>query len=219
MSSYPDLAACGMSHVQLYFHVAGGLEVIDAFWERHGLDPTRERLLFSGYSRQGRPHTIFLQWSRSHEGCSDVYVGIDARRPSAVWPGRRAKDYRLREVDFHAFIEMIRQMPVPWGIRARYAYPWGGRGLASALRRPHVRLTSISFDVLDEKQSPALSVTYEEGDDTWLTIVEPAVRFPFPEADNFFLLPYQTGCSLAEVIREEPLKTHEQARSFTLPAP
>lgn len=187
--------------MQFYFHVAGGLEDIDAFWETRGLDRSRERLLFSGYSRQGRPHTIFLQWSRSHEECSDVYVGIDARRPAAVWPGRKAKDYRLREDDFRAFIEMVRQMTVPWGIRARYAYPWEGKGLASALRRPHVRLTSISFDVLDEKQDPAVSVTYEDGGDNWLAIVEPAMRFPFPETDNFFLLPYQMGCSLAAVIR------------------
>ncbi len=207
MSSYPDLGACDILSMKFSLHVSGGLEEIDAFWAARGLDRGRERLLFAGYTRGGRKHTVYLQWSRSHEGCSDVSMGVESRPPSAVWPHRPLPRYRLRPSDFRDFIGLIREMEVPWGIRARYTYP---SKPAAPIKLPalgNTRLASIAFEVMDETSKPALRVTRERHGEEWWAIVEPTKRFPFPEGDDFFSVSYATGCSLAAVIREEPLKT------------
>lgn len=193
------------------FHVGGGLESIDAFWEERGLDRSRERLLFASYSRQGQRHTAYLQWARSHEGCSDVFLGVEARKPSKVWPYRPLKAYKLRDRDFRDFIRFVRELDVPFGIRARYAYPWD-KEMGSVPRPPHARLKSISFDILDEEQHPAVNLTYERQETGWIAIVEPVERFPFPEDKNFFLQPYELGCLLAKTIRQE--KSDGQPKAF-----
>jgi hypothetical protein len=199
---YPDLNACGIHYMHFSFHVAGGLVEIDAFWEARGLDRTRERLLFAGYSRHGKPHTVYLQWARSHEGCSDVYLGVDARKPSKVWPHRPIKAYRLGAKDFQDFVNLTRKMDVPFGIRARYAYPWD-KEMESVPRPPHARLKNISFDILDEEQRPAVNLTYERQDSGWIALVEPMERFPLPNDKSFFSEPYNLGCLLAKTIRQE----------------
>ncbi|HEX4966191.1 MAG TPA: hypothetical protein VF173_35610 [Thermoanaerobaculia bacterium] len=208
MTSYPDLTACNISSMEFSFHVSAGLEQIDAFWEDRGLDRSRERLLFAGYTRQGNPHTAYLQWARSHEGCSDVYLGLDARAPSTVWPGRPSKSYKLREHDFRAFVAMVRKLNVHLGIRARYAYSSDalGKALGSIPHlAPSIRITSVTFEVLDGAGNPAANVAHERRNDQWLVIVEPIARFPFPESEEFFSTPYETGCILARVVRQEKL--------------
>jgi hypothetical protein len=195
-----------MSAMRLSFHVSGGLEQIDSFWEARGLDRSRERLLFAPYSRGSQPHTVYLQWSRSHEGCSDVLLGIDARRASQVWPHRSEGTYRLRLVDLRAFIERIREMELPWGIRARYSYP-STKDLNSIIRLPlpHTRPTSVAFDLLDEEQRPVMNVTYKRWKRKWFVVVALIKAFPFPEGDNFFQVPYETGCLLGTTITKELL--------------
>jgi hypothetical protein len=204
MRAYPDLLACGITAMRFSFHVSGALKEIDSFWAARGLDRSRERLLFAGYSRGGQPHTVYLRWERSHEGCSDVYLGLDARPPSQVWPNRSTKAYRLRIMDLRDFIKKIRAMEVPYGVRARYTYPMV-KDVEPILRLPHTRPTSISFDLLDEKQRSVMNVTYKRRYGRWVAIVEPLRGFPFPEGDNFFQLPYEMGCSLGKSIRKEPL--------------
>jgi len=218
MASYPDLTACGIRYMHFSFHAAGGLEEIDAFWEKRGLNRSRERLLFTGYSRQGRRHTAYLQWARSHDGCSDVYLGLDARKPSLVWPHRPQKLYQLRNRDFRDFITLIRELDVSLGIRARYAYPWG-KDMESVPRPPRARIRSISFDILDDEKNPAVNLTYERQDEGgWIAVVEPIDRFPFPEDKNFFLQPYELGCSLAKAIRQEPGNEQQRKAISTSPS-
>lgn len=200
MSRYPDLVSCGIRFIHLSFHVGGGLEAIDAFWEQRGHDRSRERLLFAGYSRKGRPHTAYVRWARSHEGCCDVSIGLEDRRPASVWPHRPAKAYRLREIDFDEFIRFVRNLDVPWGgIRAHFAYPWEKDSIMPFKAGAPLELTSFSYDILDEEGQVVMHVKHKKRRaKDWLTIVEPARRFPFPEGDNFFDQPHATACSLAQ---------------------
>ena|GEM_PF-3676109 len=195
MRSYPDLVSCGIRAMHFNFHVSGGLEEIDAFWEERGLDRSKERLLFAGYSRNGHPHTVYLNWARSHDECCDVYLGIEARRPSRVWPGRVLKAHRLRESDLREFLKFIRQKDVPWGIHARYIYPSPGPAIPA--RPPsNTRLRSLSFEVLEEERTAAI-LTFGRQGEQWFMIVEPTTRFPFPKGNNFFREPFETGCALS----------------------
>lgn len=206
MLSYPDLLACSMNAMRLSFHVSGGLEDIDSFWEERGLDRSRERLLFAPYTRGGQAHTVYLQWARTHEGCCDVILGLDARRSSQVWPLRPEKTYRLRLLDLGAFIEKVREMKLPWGIRARYSYP-SNKDLRSIMRLPlpHTRTISVAFELLDEQQRPEMNVTYKRWKREWFVIVQLLKAIPFPEGDNFFRAPYETGCLLGKSLTKELL--------------
>lgn len=207
MSDYPDLLACGMTFMQFKFHVSDGLASLDAFWVAHGYERSNEPLMFAGYSREGRDHTIYVQWLRSHENCANVYIGIDARRPSQVWPNRNTKAHRLRQRDFRSFIDHVSQMDIHAGIRARYGYT-SEDGLNDIVRLPNVRTVSLTLELLDEKQKPAMYVTYEKRKVGWVVIVEPRDSFPFPEGKNFFQQPYELGCSLAPSFVRNPDEQH-----------
>jgi hypothetical protein len=196
MSDYPDLLACGMTFMQFKFHVSDGLASLDAFWEKHGYERSSEPLMFAGYSRDGHDHTVYAQWLRSHDNCANVYVGIDARRPSQVWPNRKTNEHRLRQRDFRSFIDHVSHLDIYSGIRARYGYP-SEEGLKGIVRLPNVRPVSVTFELLDEKQKPAMYVSYEKRKTGWVVIVEPRDSFPFPKGKNFFQQPYALGCSLA----------------------
>jgi hypothetical protein len=202
MSAYPDLGACAIYFMQFSFHVSGGMSAIDSFWADRGLARSKERLLFAGYSRKGRPHTAYIQWERSHDNCTEIYLGVEAGSPSKVWPHRSAKEHRLRAKDFRDFIRRVRAMSVPWGISARYAYE-RVRGLDSLIRIPGARPNSLSFEVLDEKKKPVVRITWERHGEKWLSIVEPLSRYPFPEGNDFFALPYKMGCSLSNSFQRE----------------
>ena len=190
--------------MQFRFHVSGGLEDIDAFWEARGLDRSKERFLFAGYSRKQQPHTIYLQWMRSHDECCDVLLGIEARPPAQVWRRRPVgKEHRLKEKDFREFIEFARDQEVPWGIKARYAYPWS-KSFAAGPRLPaKARVKSLSIEILEEKDRVALTLTLERSGATWRAIVEPTARFPFPKGKDFFTQPFETRCSLAQSLAPE----------------
>jgi hypothetical protein len=206
MPSYPNLTACGIHYMHFRFHISGGFEDVEAFWEVRGLDPSKERLLFARYYRDKRPHTVSLQWFRSHEECCDVLLGIDAQQPAKVWPRRPLKEHLMQERDLRDFLAFARSKDVPWGIKARYAYQWPRTIDAAIPRLPsHTRIKSISFEVLDEKDTVAVTLTFKRHDDDSLAIVEPTDRFPFPEGDDFFAQPFETGCYLARSLKQEPV--------------
>lgn len=205
MPLYPDLSACGIKFMHLSFHVSGGLERIDTFWEERGLDRSKERLLFAGYTRGKKPHTVYVKWARSHEGCSDVSIGLEARPPSHVFPRRPRGSHRLRETDLRDFIDLVRGLGIAYGgMRVHYGYPWR-KSLESMLRLPRrLRPRRLTLDVLlDDTKPPVLSATYEKRGDDHLLIIEPAGRLPFPEDANIFAQPYQTACLLAESLKPE----------------
>src|SRR6185295_397994 len=146
-------------YMHFSLHVSGALRTINAFWEERGHDPNTEGLLFAGYSRKGKPHTVWLQWRRSHDDCCDVFLGLEARRPSEVCPKRSGDRYRLRETDLLDFINMIRRDVT--GVQARYAFPWD-KNLEGLIRLPgRARPTSLTLEVYDEKQQRVMDVTYE----------------------------------------------------------
>jgi len=203
MPPYPDLTSCGIHSMRFSFHVSGGLEDIDEFWEKRGLDRSKERLLFKGYSRSDTAHTVYLGWTRSHDTCCDVFLGIEARQTAQVWPRRSLKVHRLRDKDFREFIAFVRQKEVPLGIRARYTYPSPGP-LAVRRTSPRVLLKSMSVEVRDAERK-ALTLTFERYADQWFITLEPAGRFPFPDSSDFFAAPFETGCGLASsIITEQP---------------
>lgn len=210
MPLYPDLNACGIAYMQLSFHVGGGLEAIDAFWEQRGHKRGfAERLLFASYTRSGKPHTVWLQWTRSHVTCADVYLGLEARRPANVWPRRPLKTYRLREADLRKFFALIQTEKVPQGMLARYAYPWDKSLDAMLHLPPNTRATSLSMDVLDENRQPAMNLTYERRGKEWLAVVVPVGRYRFdaePVTDDFFKDPYDVACILGESLRQKRLE-------------
>jgi hypothetical protein len=207
MSRYPDLAACGIRYIHLTFHIGGGLEPVESFWESRGLDREHERLLFTGYSRNGKPHTAFLSWARSHEGCCDVWLGLEATRPSKVWPKRPADRYRLTASDLDAFIDLVRGLGVEHGgARARYAFNWD-KNLQQILHLPpHAQAVNLALNIVDEKEKIVMTVTYQFRSDEWLVIIEPAGRlaFPGPSGDDVFAQPYETARTLAMTMNQEP---------------
>jgi hypothetical protein len=207
MPLYPDLAVRGIEFMRFSLHVSGGLEKIDNFWEQHGLARTRERLLFAGYTRRGQPHTVWLQWARSHEGCCDVYFGLDCHAPSHLWPKHLPQGARLREADFRAFIIFLGTTDVAYGgVKARYGYLWN-KNLDAVLRlAPHVRPRILSLDVLDEKNQLVMNVSYEKKGDDWLAIIAPAGRFEFiADPAKLFKTPYETAGLLATSLSQQQL--------------
>jgi hypothetical protein len=97
-------------------------------------------------------------------------------------------------------------MELPWGIRARYSYP-STKDLQSIVRLPvpHTRPTSVAFDLLDEKQRPVMNVTYRRSKREWFVVVALIKALPFPDGDDFFQVPYETGCLLGKTITRELL--------------
>lgn len=202
MSKYPDLASSGIRAMQFSFHVTRGLEAIEAFWEERGLDRSKERLLLAGYTRNGHPHTVYLNWARSHERCCDVNIGIEARRPSQVWPGRQGKSYRLNEEHFRKFIDFVIEQEVPWGIRARYTYPSPGPIIPARTKEsPNFRLKSLSLEVIEDGRAAA-QLTYDRQGMQWFAIVEPTAGYPFPKGD-FFQEPLEMGRTLLPISTEQ----------------
>jgi len=183
--------------MEFQFHVSDGLAAVDAFWEARGLTRSREPLVFAGYSRGGHRHTIYLQWLRAHDSCVNVYVGMDARPPAEVWPRRSAKEHRLLARDFNDFIAHVRTLTIHGGVRVRYGYPWE-KALPNIVTLPRARPVSLSVEVLDEKDTPAIKMTYERRQRGWVVIVEPLSNYPFPEDADVLRLPYNLGCSLAK---------------------
>lgn len=199
MSSYPDLDSFGIRYMRLSFHLGGGIETVDSFWESHGLDHSKERLLFSGYMRKGKPHTVSIRWARSHDTCCDVTIGVEVCGPLVAWPRRQQKDHKLREKDLLEFIELAGTMPVETGIHAKYAYPrangWSPFPLSLP---PRARLKRVSLEIFDDKGKRAMTLTHEKVGAEWIAIVEPAQRFPFPTARSFFSEPYEVARSFSK---------------------
>jgi hypothetical protein len=196
--------------MEFQFHVSDGLAAVDAFWEARGLARSREPLLFAGYSRGTHRHTIYLHWAREHDSCVNVYVGIDARTPADVWPRRSAKEHRLLVRDFRNFIAHVRALPIHGGVRVRYGYPWD-EAPPGIVTLPHARVVSLSVEVLDEKEKPAIKVAYEKRRLGWAIIVEPLSSYPFPEGADVLQPPYALGCSLGESFVRG---AHEQSKNL-----
>jgi len=205
MPPYPAVYACGVRYIPPSTHHAGGLEEIDAFWEAHGLGRSKELLLFAGYTRKGNPHTIWLQWARSHEACANVWLGLDAARPARVWPQRSDEHYRLHKKPLREFVALLCQRAVPLGVFTEYAFPREEHLDGVIPLPPTVRTRSIAFDVYDDSGQQMMSVTYERHDAEWLTIVMPAGRTSYPEKPDphsLFDVPYKTACLLAQSLQQ-----------------
>lgn len=189
--------------MEFTFHVTSGQELLDDFWEARGLDRSKERLLFAGYSQGEQAHTVYLRWTRSHTDCTDVFFGVDARPPSEVLPKRKSKEHRLRVRDLRDFVAYVRTLDIYNGVRARYGYPWE-RGFDNLFRLPRTRPLSLTFEVLDEdKGKRMMKITYQKEKRGWIAIVEPSGFYPLPEGKNFFRQPYDLGCSLGKSFRQE----------------
>lgn len=219
MPLYPDLTACGISFMHFAFHVGSGLAEIDAFWRQRGVDEkdAQNRVLFASYTRARQPHTVWIQWVRSHDECCDVFLGLEARRPSEVWPKLPNTGSRLREKDLREFLNLLRSLEVHLGVRSRYGFPWE-KSLDSILPLPpHIRPASLVLDVFgpeggtsgNRAQKRVMTVTYQRFGKSWLSIVEPEGRFQIGDTevtDQFFKVPYETACLLAKSInRLEPI--------------
>jgi hypothetical protein len=204
MPLYPDLAACGISFMHFAFHLSGGLADVEAFWQKRKMSTSAHRLLFAAYSRQGMPHTVSLQWARSHEKCCDVFIGFDARRPSEVWPRLPRAGHALREKDLREFLETIAKIDGSGRVQARYGFPWN-KGLDAIFPFPvQVRPISITLEVFGVSDKPAMTVTYEKVDGSWIAIVAPTGRFAIkdePVSNTFFKAPYDTACLLAKTFQ------------------
>jgi hypothetical protein len=204
MPLYPDLAASGIAFMQFAFHVGGGLNEIDAFWRDRGVDLSARRLLFAGYSRKGVPHSVWLQWVRSHDECADVHLGFDARRPSQAWPGLSGKEHRLRESDLREFLQTVAKGEGLGRVRARYGFPWD-KTLDSIMGLPpQFRPVSLTLEALDEDEQLAMTVTYERFGESWFAIIAPSGTFTIkdePVSDTFFKAPYETARLLAKSLQ------------------
>lgn len=208
MALYPDLTACGIHYMHFWFHVTGGYRKIEEFWKKRGLDGSDRALVFAGYSRRGNPHTVSLQWFRTHQGCCDVLLGLDAVKPQKRWPRRKAKEHRLREEDFHAFIDFVRGMKVPNGLLVQYAFPWNGSLESMVKAPPRTRAVSVTLEVVDDTENPLTSITYQKFNEETLAIVEPIGRFRFldePVSEKLFQEPYKLACLLAKSLRKGEL--------------
>ena len=208
MPFYPDLNACGIAFIQFSTHVAGGWEYINAFWAQHGYEEGDERLRFTRYIRKDKPHTAWVRWERSHRECCDVFMGLEADRPSRVWTKRSSVAYRLQENIFKDFLNLLSKS-APLSVQARYAFPWNKR-LDTMIHLPtRVRPKSLTLDVYDERERRVMTVTYEKQGAKWLAIVGPVGRFQIndtPVTDEFFQAPYKTACLLAESLLKERLE-------------
>jgi hypothetical protein len=192
-----------MRSMEFYLHATSGLDTLDGFWERHGLDRSVARLVFLGYKSGGHPHTLSIRWARSHADCSDVYITFEARRPESALQLSRAPDrkewmksHRITKAAFKDFLELIPQLHLPHKITARYAFPW--KSVLDSLVRisdSAIRPTSLSFDLADEKGRVVLKITHHKEGKDWLLIVEPTWRFG-GDADLIGTV-YETGCSFA----------------------
>lgn len=204
MPLYPDLAACGIDYIHLSVHLSGGIGKVDDFWETKGVSRSARRTLFATYTRQGRPHAAWLQWTRSDDSCCDIYVGLEARPPSDIWPDLPRETHRLRERDLREFLEYITKLEDLRRARVRYGFP-SSKGLDGLLPpSPTVRATNLTIEVLDEDQKPAMHVTYQRTGDAWSTMIAPTARLAIkgrPVTAAFFKEPYEAACLLAETFR------------------
>jgi len=209
MPLFPDLNACGIAFMQFSMHAAGGWKEIDDFWAQHGLEEGDERLLFSGYTRNGKPHTVWIRWDRSHRRCCDVWIGLEADLPSRIWPKRSSVTYRLRQSILKDFLSLLAAKFAPLSVATRYGFRWDKR-LDTMLHLPAgVRPKSLSLEVYDEREQRVMNVTYENDGGNWLAIVAPVGRFQIhdaPVTDDFFKAPYNTACLLAKSLRQERLE-------------
>jgi len=207
---YPDIAACGMRDMQLHLHTTGGLEQIEDFWQRHDLEPSTARLVFSGYKTTGGQQTVAIRWARSHAACCDIHITFDARPPKVVMrlPDELSEReevehrHRLSEDVFQEFVNLLSTMKLPGKITAQYTILWK-ESLDSLVRATErIRPTSLSFNVVDNKGKTVFRMTHRAEGQSWLLVIEPAWGFKLPKNDPApFAKIYETGCSLVEELR------------------